>query len=233
MKKKNHNLEGQQARVAMEEGDGGSHVMERDPPPSTATRKVGKRKSRQSSVDGTDDSDIDDKFDRLLAVSAEVKRAEAAATEKIQLWRSASGFDAMSAALKEWQFWIQEKERLLTTQLRPLAQEIVAFYKKQLDEDAERVIEDDEGEDDAGEVALGRERRPSSSGSTGNNKSEVDDLAMSLSEVLSLVERVRANSMGDRHGSPSKRRRNMPIEEQESECMSAEDRTPPPVADNH
>ncbi len=221
-----------------EEGDGGSlATMERDPPPSTATRKLGKRKSRQSSVDGTDDSDIDDKFDRLLAVSAEVKRAEAAATEKIQLWRSASGFDAMSAALKEWQFWIQEKERLLTTQLRPLAQEIVAFYKKQLDEDAERVIEDDEeeeGEDDAGEVALGRERRASSSGSTGNNKSEVDDLAMSLSEVLSLVERVRAhNSMGDRHGSPSKRRRNMPIEEQESECMSAEDRTPPPVADNH
>ena len=221
----------------MEEGDGGSLAMERDPPPSTATRKVGKRKSRQSSVDGTDDSDIDDKFDRLLAVSAEVKRAEAAATEKIQLWRSASGFDAMSAALKEWQFWIQEKERLLTTQLRPLAQEIVAFYKKQLDEDAERVIDDDdddEGEgDDAGEVTLGRERRASSSGSTGNNKSEVDDLAMSLSEVLSLVERVRANSMGDRHGSPSKRRRNMPVEEQESESMSAEDRTPPPVADNH
>ncbi|ELR23545.1 uncharacterized protein ACA1_071670 [Acanthamoeba castellanii str. Neff] len=212
------------------EEDEGSPAMERDLP--STSRKVGKRKSRQSSVGGADDSDIDDKFDRLLAVSAEVKRAEAAATEKIQLWRSASGFDAMSAALKEWQFWIQEKERLLTAQLRPLAQEIVAFYKKQLDEDAERVIEDDEGEDDEGEVALGRERRASSSGSTGN-KSEVDDLAMSLSEVLSLVERVRANSMGDRHGSPSKRRRNMPIEEQESECMSAEDRTPPPVADNH
>jgi tRNA splicing endonuclease len=154
-------------------------------------------------------------------VSAEVKRAEAAATEKIHLWRSASGFEAMSAALKEWQFWMDEKERLLTTQLRPLAQEIVAFYKRQLNEDAERVIssDDDGGDDEQAGVAT------TSSVATAK-RSDVDDLAMSLSEVLSLVERVRANSQ-DRHSSPSKRRRNLPTKEDEGEHMYAEDRPTP------